>query len=81
MTFCKDFPSEKPFARVLLGGSWVDISEAILPLIWVISIVTLLITPLITSHEPASAYTTPQLHLQQSTDCRCLLKVQSLLGL
>ena len=29
----------------LLGGSWVVISRAISPLIWVISIVTLLITP------------------------------------
>ena len=40
--------------RALLGGSWVVISGLISPLIWVISIVTLLITPLITTHEPPS---------------------------
>ena len=33
---------------------WVDISGDISPLIWVIIIVTLLITPLITAHEPPS---------------------------
>ena len=38
----------------LLGGSWVVISMTICPLIWVITIVTLLITPLITTHEPPS---------------------------
>ena len=38
----------------VLGGSWVVISGVISPLIWVISIVTLLITPLITTHEPPS---------------------------
>ena len=38
----------------LLGGSWVVISGVIRPLIWVISIVTLLITLLITTHEPSS---------------------------
>ena len=38
----------------VLGGSWVVISGVISPLIWVIAIVTLLITPLITTHEPAS---------------------------
>ena len=37
--------------RGLLGGSWVVISGAISPLI---SIVTLLITPLRTTHEPPS---------------------------
>ena len=40
--------------RGLLGGSWVVIRGAISPLIWVIVIVTLLITPLITTHEPPS---------------------------
>ena len=40
--------------KVLLGGSWVVISRVISPLIWVISIVTLLITLLITTHEPPS---------------------------
>ena len=34
----------------LLGGSWVDISRVISPL--VISIATLLIAPLISTHEP-----------------------------
>ena len=38
----------------LLGGSWVVISGVISPLIWVINTVTLLITPLITTHEPPS---------------------------
>ena len=35
----------------LLGGSWVVICRVISPLIW---IVTLLMTPLITTHEPPS---------------------------
>ena len=39
---------------MILGGSWVVISGVISPLIWVITIVTLLITPLITTHEPPS---------------------------
>ena len=39
----------------LLGGSWVVISGAIRPLIWVITIVTLPITPLMTTHEPPSS--------------------------
>ena len=38
----------------LLGGSGVVISRVISPLIWVISIVTLLITLLITTPEPPS---------------------------
>ena len=38
-----------------LGYSWVVISRVISPLIWAISIVTLLITPLITTHEPLSS--------------------------
>ena len=37
-----------------LGGSWVVISRVISPLIWVITIVILLITPHITTHEPPS---------------------------
>ena len=40
--------------RVVLGGSWVVISRVIGPPIGVITIVTLLITPLITTHEPPS---------------------------
>ena len=39
---------------MILGGSWVVISGVISPLIWVISIVTLLIILLITTHEPPS---------------------------
>ena len=39
---------------VELAGSWVVTSGVISPLIWVISTVTLLITPLITTHEPPS---------------------------
>ena len=38
----------------LLGGSWVVIGMAKSPLIWVITIVALLITPLSTTHEPPS---------------------------
>ena len=41
---------------LLLGGSWVVISGVLSPLIWVIIIATLLITPLITAHEPPSNY-------------------------
>ena len=41
----------------VLGGSWVVINGVISPLIWVITIVTLLIiTPLITTHEPPSVF-------------------------
>ena len=36
----------------LLGGSWVVFSGVISPLLWVISIVTLLITLLIPTPEP-----------------------------
>ena len=39
----------------MLGGSWVVISGVISPPIWVINIATLLITPLITTHEPPSS--------------------------
>ena len=35
-------------------GPWVAKSWVISPLIWVIIMVTLLITPLITTHEPPS---------------------------
>ena len=40
--------------RFLLGGSWVVINGVISPPIGVITIVTLIITPLITTHEPPS---------------------------
>ena len=39
---------------MLLGGSWLVISRVISPLIGVITIVTLVITPLITTREPPS---------------------------
>ena len=42
--------------EAILGGSWVVIGRVISPLIWVITIVALLITPLITTHEPPSRY-------------------------
>ena len=42
------------FVAGLLGGSWVVISGVISPLTRAISIVTLLLAPLITTHEPPS---------------------------
>ena len=41
-------------ALLAVGGSWVVISGVISSLVWLIIIVTLLITPLITTHEPPS---------------------------
>ena len=52
-SYCKHSPMDSSYK--LLGGSWVVISGIISPLIWVRSIVTLLITPLITTHEPPSS--------------------------
>ena len=46
-------------SSTVLGGSWVVISRVISPLIWVISIVTLLIALLITTLEPPSIHPTP----------------------
>ena len=40
--------------KALLGGSWETISGVRSPLVGVIIIVTLLITPLAIAHEPAS---------------------------
>ena len=40
----------------LLGGSWVVTSGVVSPLIWVIFIVALLITPPIPTHEPPSRH-------------------------
>ena len=40
--------------HLLLGGSWVVIFGVISPLIWVTTMVTLLIAPLLTAHEPPS---------------------------
>ena len=45
--------------ETLLGGSWAVISGVRSPRIWVISRVTLLITLLITTHEPPSRNVTP----------------------
>ena len=45
---------ERYRALSLLGSSWIVIGGVICPLIWVIIIVTLLITPLITTHEATS---------------------------
>ena len=44
---------------LILGGPGVVISGVISPLIWVLNIVTLLITPLKTTHEPPSKYGNP----------------------
>ena len=44
----------QPCTLGLLGGSWVLISGVISPLIWNISIVTLLIAVPITTHGPPS---------------------------
>ena len=44
----------KGLHRAVLGGSWVVISGVISPGIWVVSIVTLLLPPHITTHEPPS---------------------------
>ena len=51
---------QTPFPKTpcahILGGSWVVINGVISPLIWVITIVILLITLLITTHEPPSRF-------------------------
>ena len=51
-------PKPSCYKYLLLGGSWVVISAVISPLIWLISIVTLILTPFITTHEPPSTATT-----------------------
>ena len=43
-----------PLRYTVLGGSQVVISRVINPLRWAITIVTLLVNPLITTHEPPS---------------------------
>ena len=48
------FVASRAGLEPLLGGSWVVISGVISPLIWIITTVTLLITLLITTHEPPS---------------------------
>ena len=40
--------------ELILGGSWVVTNGVRSPLIWVLITVTLLITPLIATHEPPS---------------------------
>ena len=44
-----------PLPTDTLGGSWVVISRVLNPLTWVLTFVTLLTTPLITTHEPPSS--------------------------
>ena len=41
-------------SHTVLGGSWVVISGVISSLLWVLTMVTLLITPPTTAHEPPS---------------------------
>ena len=51
----RDFTVQNFFAQAtVLGASWIVISGVISPLIWVTIIVILLITLLITTHEPPS---------------------------
>ena len=54
--------------QTLLGGSGVVISRVISPLIWVISIITLLVTLLISTHEPPSTLNsvTPEAQTRES---------------
>ena len=40
---------------IILGGSWAVGSEVVSPLIWVITIVAVLISAIITTHEPPSS--------------------------
>ena len=63
--FCR----RDPFCHSLLGGSGVVISGVLSPLIWVISIVTLLITLLTTTPEPPSIlmYSGPDTQLDDSS--------------
>ena len=42
---------QKPYKGTLLGGSWVVMNGVRSLLVWVITFVTLLITPLISAHE------------------------------
>ena len=51
---CGNEAPKSHYHREVLGGSWVVTNGLISPLIWVISILTLLITLLITTHEPPS---------------------------
>ena len=51
----------------------VVISGAISPLIWVVSIVTLLIPTLITTHEPPSSWTTRPISGHGLTLCEFLV--------
>ena len=53
----KTSPNDVHTTSTPLGGSWVVISRVITSLIWDLSIVPPLMTPLITTHEPPS---TPQ---------------------
>ena len=51
-------------ALALLGGSWVGMNGVISTLIWVIIIITLLIAPPITTHEPPSSLDHGRVDLQ-----------------
>ena len=53
----------------MLEGSWVVISRVISPLLWVITTVTLLITPLITTHEPPSDANRSKAHSNAPRPC------------
>ena len=52
-----------PTLAQILGGSWLVISGVISPPIWVVTMVTLLITPRITTHEPPSRILAQELSL------------------
>ena len=54
------------YSKNVLGGSWVVIIGVISPQIGVRIIVTLLISPLITTHEPPSIRSTRNLPLRTS---------------
>ena len=64
------------FLLTLLGGSWVVINGVISHLIWVITIVTLLITPLLTTPETPSKLRTSYILSKQSAGL-CSLPVGS----
>ena len=60
---CSSTCLEDTIFPLILGGSWVVRSGGVIsPLVWVITVVTLLIAPLITTHEPASRFRRSQLH-------------------
>ena len=52
------------YLKDLLGGSWVVIRGVTSLLIWVITIDSFLITPLITTHEPPSICVDYRFHIR-----------------